>query len=95
MLLLVLSFSYHTTHGTESWTPLASPVNAMSGSTPLRVGSMFRLGSVPPLPTRGMPVCWKQKPPIAGTWPVPSATPAGLTPSQFAAPGPIGRLTKI
>src|SRR4029077_14728801 len=41
--------SYQTTHGT----PSLAPVNAMSGSTPLRVGSTLRLGSVLPGPTRG------------------------------------------
>src|SRR5262249_10633550 len=85
------SFSYQTTHGTESF----APVNAMSGSTPLRVLSTFRLGSSPVGPTRGKPVCCQQKPPIAGTWPLPSAIPSGLIPSQFSAPGPIGRSTKI
>ena len=67
----------------------------MSGSIPLRVGSTFRLGSAAFWPTRGTPVCWKQNPPIAGTCPVPSTWPAGVTPSQFAAPGPIGLSTKI
>src|SRR5262249_38328157 len=64
-------------------------------STPLRVGSTFRLGSALPDPTRPIPVCWKQNPPIAGTCPLASATPAGVTPSQLACPGPSGRLTKI
>jgi hypothetical protein len=56
---------------------------------------MLRLGSSAGEPTRGMPVCWKQKPPIAGTCPLISATPAGVTPSQLAIPGPSGRETKI
>ncbi len=77
-----LPFSYQTIHGTPSFTP----VNAMSGSTPSRVVSTFRLGSSP---TRGIPVCCQQMPPIAGTCPS-IGTPAGLTPSQLAAPGPIG-----
>src|SRR5450755_773089 len=89
-LIEVLSFSYQTTHGTLSF----APVKVMSGSIPLRVGSTLRLGSAPPGPTRGIPVCCQQKPPIAGTCPA-TGTPAGVTPSQFAAPGPIGRSTKI
>src|SRR5262249_50393071 len=51
--IAVAFFSYHTTQGTPSWVP----VKAMSGSTPSRVGSMLRLGSAAPGPTRGMPVC--------------------------------------
>src|SRR5437764_9346229 len=83
--------SYHTTHGTES----LAPVKAMSGSIPSRLTSTFRLGSAPPGPTRPRPTCWKQNPPIAGTFPVASGTPAGVTPLQLAAPGPIGLDTKI
>ena len=89
-LIVVLPVSYQTTHGT----PSLGPVNVMSGSIPSRVGSTLRLGSALLGPTRGMPVCCQQNPPIAGTWP-PTSTPAGFTPSQLAAAGPIGRSTKI
>ena len=89
-LIDVLSFSYHTTHGTLS----LAPVNAMSGSTPLRVGSTLRLGSTRPGPTRGMPVCCQQKPPIAG-YVAGYGDTRRLDPVAFAVPGPIGRSMKI
>src|SRR5919204_1368892 len=39
--MLLLSFSYHSVHATVS----LGPVKAMSGSTPLRLGSMLSVGS--------------------------------------------------
>src|SRR4051812_33896529 len=56
------SFSYQTVQATVS----PGPVNAMSGSTPLRLGSMFRLGSPvasePPFSARrSRPTCCQQK----------------------------------
>src|SRR5262245_9077371 len=82
------SSSYQTVHGTLS----LGPVNAMSGATLLRVGSMLRLGS--PVAddvgevglSRFRPVCWKQKPLTA-------APPGGVTPVQLVAGMP--RETKI
>src|SRR3954452_121656 len=54
------SFSYQTVHGTWS----SEPVNAMSGSMPLRVRSMFSDGSSLPAgsfeSSRLMPVCCQQ-----------------------------------
>src|SRR5205823_5594217 len=59
------SFSYQTVHTTLS----SCPVKAMSGSTPARVGSMFRVGSTVvsrsvdwPESRRSSPTCWKQNP---------------------------------
>jgi hypothetical protein len=82
----VASFSYQTTHGTES----CAPVKAMSGSTPLRVGSMFSVGSALPAGNRSIPVCCQQKPPRGAL-----AVPPGVTPKQLVEPGPMGRSTKI
>src|SRR5262249_42132699 len=55
------SFSYQTTHATVS----LRPVNAMSGSMPLRLGSMFSVGSPlsdePPFGSRrSSPTCCQQ-----------------------------------
>src|SRR5690242_11043160 len=57
----LLSVSYHTTHATLSF----APVNATSGSIPLRLGSMFSVGSPladePPLGSRrSRPTCCQQ-----------------------------------
>src|SRR3954449_12352527 len=61
----------------------------MSGSTPSRVMSTFRLGFVLPS-TRSMPVCCQQNPPTAGPVPV------GLVPAgQVAASIFTGLDTKI
>src|SRR4051794_36484820 len=60
-LILLSSISYQTTHGTVS----LGPVNAMSGSTPLRVGSTLRVGSGPGSSAlafrRALPTCCQQK----------------------------------
>src|SRR5689334_21072320 len=58
------SFSYQTVQATTS----LAPVNAMSGSTPLRVGSTLSVGSpvaeAPPCSaSRSMPVCCQQNTP--------------------------------
>src|SRR3954451_19725078 len=55
------SFSYQTVHATVS----PGPVNEMSGSTPLRLGSAFRVGSPaadepPALASRARPTCCQQ-----------------------------------
>ncbi len=71
--------SYQTTHGTVSF----GPVNAMSGSRPSRVGSMFRLASTGVAgvnelgETRAAPTSCQQKPPI-------TAPPAGSVPAAHA-----------
>src|SRR4051812_36276992 len=57
-----LSFSYQTVQPTVSF----APVNAMSGSTPLRLGSTFSVGSPlalepPSLARRSRPTCCQQK----------------------------------
>ncbi len=75
------SSSYQTTHATVSF----GPVNAMSGSTPERVGSMLSVGS--PVASgvgacgssRSSPTCWKQKP-------FTSFPPAGFVPTGHAVP---------
>src|SRR3954452_6111559 len=59
--MLDASFSYQTVQPTVS----PGPVNAMSGSTPLRLGSTFSVGSPlpekpPSLPSRSRPTCCQQ-----------------------------------
>ena len=62
--IAVGSSSYQTVHTTVS----SLPVNAMSGSTPARVGSMLSVGSTVssgaawPEARRSMPTCCQQKP---------------------------------
>src|SRR5437773_5124685 len=76
------SSSYQTTHATVSF----GPVNAMSGSTPERVGSMLRVGS--PLSSgsgplgfsRSSPTCCQQNP-------FTSTPPTGFVPTGHAVPG--------
>src|SRR5258706_10014588 len=76
------SSSYHTTHATVSF----GPVNAMSGSTPARVGSMLSVGS--PLAdgtgpvgfSRSRPTCCQQKP-------LTSIPPVGFVRAGQAVPG--------
>ena len=80
--------SYHTVHGTVS----LGPVNAMSGTSLFRVGSMLSVGSPAAdvsdvALSRLMPVCWKQK--LFTGVPLP-----GVTPAQVAAPE-MPRDTKI
>ena len=60
--MLLASFSYQTVQATLS----LGPVNAMSGSTPLRLGSMLSVGSPvadepPSLARRSRPTCCQQK----------------------------------
>ena len=60
--MLLGSFSYHTVQPTVS----LGPVNVMSGSTPLRLGSMLSVGSPvgdepPSLARRSRPTCCQQK----------------------------------
>ena len=60
--MLLASFSYQTVQPTVS----LGPVNVMSGSTPLRLGSMFSVGSPvgdepPSLARRSRPTCCQQK----------------------------------
>src|SRR6188472_3123958 len=59
--MLLGSFSYHSVHATVS----LGPVNAMSGSTPLRLGSMLSVGSPvaddpPSFRRRSRPTCCQQ-----------------------------------
>src|SRR5262245_15548400 len=59
--MLLGSFSYHMTQATVSF----APVNAMSGSTPLRLGSMLSVGSPvadepPSFASRSRPTCCQQ-----------------------------------
>src|SRR5437867_5821962 len=76
------SSSYQTTHATVSF----GPVNAMSGSTPERVGSMLSVGS--PLSdgrgplgfSRSIPTCCQQNP-------LSSTPPVGFVPTGHAVPG--------
>src|SRR6266481_430510 len=76
------SSSYQTTHATVSF----GPVNAMSGSTPERVGSMLSVGS--PLSdgsgplgfSRSRPTCCQQNP-------FTSIPPTGFVPTGHAVPG--------
>src|SRR5438552_4630745 len=76
------SSSYQTTHATVSF----GPVNAMSGSTPERVGSMLSVGS--PLSdgrgplgfSRSIPTCCQQNP-------FTSTPPVGFVPTGHAVPG--------
>src|SRR6185436_7450950 len=60
-LILLSSTSYQVTHGTVS----LGPVNAMSGSMPLRVGSTLSVGSSPGSSAsafrRPLPTCCQQK----------------------------------
>src|SRR5437867_8338817 len=76
------SSSYQTTHATVSF----GPVNAMSGSTPERVGSMLSVGSPVsdgrgPLGfSRSIPTCCQQNP-------FTSTPPVGFVPTGHAVPG--------
>src|SRR5437867_2910870 len=76
------SSSYQTTHATVSF----GPVNAMSGSTPERVGSMLSVGSpesdgIGPLGfSRSSPTCCQQNP-------FTSIPPVGFVPTGHAVPG--------
>src|SRR5919201_766920 len=59
--MLLVSFSYHSVHATVS----SLPVKAMSGSTPLRLGSMLSVGSPladepPSFCRRSRPTCCQQ-----------------------------------
>src|SRR4051794_11183092 len=84
--MLLLSFSYHSVHATVS----LGPVKAMSGSTPLRLGSMLSVGSPvgdepPSLARRSSPTCCQQKfdtlvladglKPVHGAWGAACLTP--------------------
>src|SRR3989454_5590274 len=76
------SSSYQTTHATVSF----GPVNAMSGSTPERVGSMLSVGS--PLSDGSGPLGFRRSSPTCCQQnPFTSSPPVGFVPTGQAVPG--------